>query len=480
MTTNNRNYIQWLHEWARLSFDTIRVQDGFQGGQWPNALLFVLLKHALELGYYDAGIRVLDDAQLLGDEQKAQLRTEPHFFQVQQASVATPTPAAAAAGPAVNASRYELLYSAVSRGHGRCASLLAEFLTPRIGDLFGTRYLIEQLRALEKLSLDAHRSSRAPDGRAPRLLHLSARRVDDRARELPARVDALCTPAGRRRRRGGRRRIARASTWARTAGSRTCGPQNKTLTPVQLEGELDEIFNKQQPPGRVPLPPIVRDNQNQGYIHAPSVNHAVTAAVLRNGYVANATPAQPDLLKVNLSSERVRRALGIIEGIRSGQSLAALLGYEFERGLHDRYADRGVRPLHLSAAPGVPARHDAPEDLPEGTSDPVHRGAQRRQRPEAAAPRARTPAPANRDLSLRLPEYQTARRLERRAAMPSTPKSTGCSTSTTRSRTSPSPRACTRSSWATTIARRRRSMPTARRRSRRFRMSCRRRAAASC
>ena len=25
-------------------------------------------------------------------------------------------------------------------------------------------------------------------------------------------------------------------------------PQNKTLTPVQLDGELDEIFNEQQPP----------------------------------------------------------------------------------------------------------------------------------------------------------------------------------------------------------------------------------------
>ncbi|HEY1305806.1 MAG TPA: hypothetical protein VGF24_19765, partial [Vicinamibacterales bacterium] len=89
VTTDSRNYIQWLHEWARLSFDTIRLQDGFQGGQWPNALLFILLRHALELGYYDAGIRVLDDAQLLGDEQKAQLHTEPYFFHVQQASIAT-------------------------------------------------------------------------------------------------------------------------------------------------------------------------------------------------------------------------------------------------------------------------------------------------------------------------------------------------------------------------------------------------------
>ena len=121
-------------------------------------------------------------------------------------------------------------------------------------------------------------------------------------------------------------------------------------------------------PNGVPLPPLVRDTANQGYIHAPSVNHAVTAAVLRNGYVANATPEQPDLLKVNLSSERVRRALKIIEGIRGGQSLAALLGYEFERGLHDRYAmaecDRFIYPLRLV----FPLYTTPPEDLPEGTT----------------------------------------------------------------------------------------------------------------
>src|SRR5262249_46977809 len=37
------------------------------------------------------------------------------------------------------------------------------------------------------------------------------------------------------------------------------------------------------------------------------------------------------------SSERVRLALGVFEGMREGQSLAALLGYQFERGLHDRH-----------------------------------------------------------------------------------------------------------------------------------------------
>src|SRR4029450_2992719 len=83
--------------------------------------------------------------------------------------------------------------------------------------------------------------------------------------------------------------------------------------------------------------PLLSDDTNEGFIHAPSVNHAVTAAVLRNGYLAHATPSTPDLMKVNLSSERVRLALGFIEGIRNGQSLGALLGYQFERGLHDRH-----------------------------------------------------------------------------------------------------------------------------------------------
>ncbi len=41
------------------------------------------------------------------------------------------------------------------------------------------------------------------------------------------------------------------------------------------------------------------------------------------------------MFNVNLSSDRVRKALKVIEGIQNGQSLAALLGYEFERGIHD-------------------------------------------------------------------------------------------------------------------------------------------------
>lgn len=94
------------------------------------------------------------------------------------------------------------------------------------------------------------------------------------------------------------------------------------------------------------------DPNNQGYIHAPSVNQAIAAGVLRAGYESHATigssPA-PGPMAVNLSSARVRRALFYIEGIRNGQELAALLGYQFERNLHDKYTgfDEWIYDLRL-------------------------------------------------------------------------------------------------------------------------------------
>lgn len=83
------------------------------------------------------------------------------------------------------------------------------------------------------------------------------------------------------------------------------------------------------------------DDSNQGFIHAPSMNHASTAAILRAGYNAHSENASSpaDSMAVNLTSERVRRALHLVEGIRNGQELGALLGYLFERAMHDDSED---------------------------------------------------------------------------------------------------------------------------------------------
>lgn len=87
---------------------------------------------------------------------------------------------------------------------------------------------------------------------------------------------------------------------------------------------------------------LYREASNGGFVHAPSLNHATAAALLRNGYLTHATPDRPDALAVNLSSGRVRRAQYLLEGIRGGQSLEVLLGILFERGLHEWTTRRGT------------------------------------------------------------------------------------------------------------------------------------------
>jgi hypothetical protein len=78
---------------------------------------------------------------------------------------------------------------------------------------------------------------------------------------------------------------------------------------------------------------------SRGYIQAPSIGQATTAAILASGYTARSDASDEGLLSVNLSARRVRVARQLIEGLRSGQTLAELLGYRFERGLHEAELD---------------------------------------------------------------------------------------------------------------------------------------------
>src|SRR5204862_3035430 len=82
----------------------------------------------------------------------------------------------------------------------------------------------------------------------------------------------------------------------------------------------------------------------------PSLNHAATAAILRSGYLAQRGDGDVEnRMAVNLSSRRVRAALGLMDGVRAGNDLGALLGYRLERFLHDAYATSG--PLDDLIAP---------------------------------------------------------------------------------------------------------------------------------
>ena len=103
-----------------------------------------------------------------------------------------------------------------------------------------------------------------------------------------------------------------------------------------------------------------------GYTHTPSLAQAATAAVLRSGHLTHASSQVADLLAIDLSSERVRLATWLLDGVRQGQPLGALLGYRFERRLqelglaHFIATFRQVAPLVANKLPGTAVGTDRP------------------------------------------------------------------------------------------------------------------------
>ncbi len=76
-----------------------------------------------------------------------------------------------------------------------------------------------------------------------------------------------------------------------------------------------------------------------GFIHAPSLDRAATAAVLRSAWRGLGQSVATDPFAVDLSSDRVRRAHWLLEGLRNGHELDQLLGQRLERRLHDAGMD---------------------------------------------------------------------------------------------------------------------------------------------
>lgn len=84
---------------------------------------------------------------------------------------------------------------------------------------------------------------------------------------------------------------------------------------------------------------------SEGFIHAPSLNHAATSAVLYNGYLSYKEKEGQKPLLIDLSSTRTQMALRLLEGVRQGQPLGALLGYQFERGLQNANLQTYILPF---------------------------------------------------------------------------------------------------------------------------------------
>jgi hypothetical protein len=332
-TVDNRNYIQWLIDAAGASLDALYAQQGFKDEKAPTALLFLFLRHALQLGYHDVSIRLHETAGLYNAAQALQARTDDPFLHVRNNSL-------------VSESRYQPLYAIAPAITGGGTLAVHEYIAAQIAVLPFARYLREQLDALERLKGES----------TARLERVFADHIDCCAYRLDAWLLGIVNyQLGLMRNlRDGAAVPARQGIYlGGYAWLENVAPENKVLEPVRLtDPDLRDTFIS------AGEPPLMRDPTNQGYVHAPSLNHAVAAAVLRNGFISNASSANRQTMAVNLTSERVRTALAFIEGIRAGQSLSDLLGYQFERGLHDRHAMAEVDKYIFKLRKEFPIRAD--------------------------------------------------------------------------------------------------------------------------
>ena len=315
-TTDGRNYLAWLAGAALSDMDIVRRQTGFLDDSPPRALLYIILRFALLSGYrHEATDRFLV-AQAIDAAAAATYRRDPPFVHVKE--------------KAESESRWSQLYTPASeigvQGNMRVHEVIAAAL--RADQVDGA--LADQVRAIGGLAS-------LPTARLERLFveHIDC---------LSYRVDAWRTGLASQRLSELRSRededqgiLLGAYGWVENLRPRT---------PPQPFDPPSDVAGKFTGPG---LGSLSIDPTNQGFVHAPSLDHAVTAAILRNGHISMADPSSGEELAINLSSERVRRALAMFQGMSEGQSLSALLGYQLERGLHERHPglelDKFIQPL---------------------------------------------------------------------------------------------------------------------------------------
>ncbi|NUU16752.1 hypothetical protein HP550_05755 [Cellulomonas humilata] len=89
-----------------------------------------------------------------------------------------------------------------------------------------------------------------------------------------------------------------------------------------------------------------------GFLHTPSIHQAQVAALLRNAHLANGG-GEHDPFAISLTSERVRLARSVFDGVRAGRSVGAVLGYLVERDLHEHGLAKAVdNAREVSPMPG--------------------------------------------------------------------------------------------------------------------------------
>jgi hypothetical protein len=135
----------------------------------------------------------------------------------------------------------------------------------------------------------------------------------------------------------------RLDAWITSLATRRLAEMRQADPDGVLIGGYGWVMNPKQAAPQAPVPPIpdepgpiFESATNPGFVHTPSLTQAATAALLRSGHLSHAGNGNPDdLFAIDLSSERVRLASWLLDGVRQGQPLGSLLGYRFERRLQE-------------------------------------------------------------------------------------------------------------------------------------------------
>jgi hypothetical protein len=314
-TDDNKNYIGWCRTKAETAFDDLRLQRGFSAGKTPNALLYHMLRHALQLGYHHVAMNLHETSGLMTTADVIAAYREPSFVHIGAPLVQN-----------VSESRYQFLYTKQPAITGPVNQTIAEFIPTWLTGAGGMNNVLRD--ELDALAVLENADTASLERAFAEHIDLCSYRwdawtlslVNERLHEL--------------RRPGGDDQPRRLGIHLGAFGwIEDLKPDTAVLSTPTLNDEARTVFQ------RAGEAPLQRDPANGGFALAPSLNHATTAAVLRNGYLNNAVPAEPNLFAVDLTSSRVRIALQFIEGMRNGQPLGALLGYQFERRLHDRHTE---------------------------------------------------------------------------------------------------------------------------------------------
>jgi hypothetical protein len=320
--TTKVNYIQWLQQ---ASVSDIRA-DNYTGPK-PAALLYKILRQSLVLEY--AGIAYTGEiaANRLDQSQtrEAELINMGNF----QTQAATKQSSSASVGVWDVLDRY-VDPSAVTKQ--KWSDYLVS-IAPQAGSPYPD---------LNDLYASVARLALLPTAELERLL---TETLDACSHRLDVWATSVATAILRRTRREFRNVYLGAYAWVedvRPEPSRVPVRGNELAASQALDAARAKVIGS----GYVPPPkPLEPQADNGGFIYAPSQDQAAVAAILRSGYMSHIGTGDQDSLSIDLSSERVQGALLLLDGVRQGQSVNALLGYIFEAGLHKLSLDKYIQPF---------------------------------------------------------------------------------------------------------------------------------------